>query len=298
MPSPTTYRLLVITPCRDEARFLPVLIQSVVQQSQRPIAWILVDDGSRDETFNLVTQAADQHPWIKAVRRQRSGPRQLGPGVVHAFNYGLAAAAVDYDVIAKLDADLEFGPDCFAAILKHFDDPRVGMASGTTFLKVDGKLVSERYADYHVPGQAKFYRRECFAAIGGLQPVYGWDIVDETDARRHGWLTLSDPAIVFIHHRLQGSSFGAVRGRIIWARGAYAIGSHPLFALARGIFRMFERPWLIGGLAFLWGFFSSYFDPSLQRVQDQELIHYLRREQLYRLLHGNKLPPPRLKHAQ
>ncbi|MGQ9919956.1 MAG: glycosyltransferase family 2 protein [Desulfobacca sp.] len=298
MTSPTPYRLLVITPCRDEARFLPALIQSVVQQSQRPIAWILVDDGSRDESFALMTEAAGQHAWIRAIRRQRPGPRQLGPGVVHAFHYGLAAADVDYDVIAKLDADLEFGPDCFAAILKHFDDPRVGMASGTTLLKVDGRLVSERYAAYHVPGQAKFYRRGCFAAIGGLQPVYGWDILDETDARRHGWLTLSDPSIVLIHHRLQGSSFGAVRGRMIWGRGAYAIGSHPFFALARGIFRMFERPWLIGGLAFLWGFFSSYFDPSLQRVQDQELIHYLRREQLYRLLHGNKLPPLRLKHAR
>ncbi len=297
MTSAATCRLLVITPCRDEARFLPALIQAVAQQSYLPAAWILVDDGSRDETFAIMTQAAGQYPWIKTIRRHRQGPRQLGPGVVHAFHDGLAAARLDYDVVAKLDADLEFGPHCFAAILKHFENPRVGMASGTTFLKVGRKLVSERYTDFHVPGQAKFYRRACFADIGGLQPVYGWDIVDETDARRHGWLTLSDPAIVLIHHRLQGSSFGAVRGRIIWGQGAYASGSHPLFALARGIFRMFERPWLIGGLAFLWGFFSSYLDPRLQRVQDQELIHYLRREQLYRLCHGNKLSPGRLKHV-
>ncbi|PIU52303.1 MAG: hypothetical protein COS90_12195 [Deltaproteobacteria bacterium CG07_land_8_20_14_0_80_60_11] len=94
-----------------------------------------------------------------------------------------------------------------------------------------------------------------------------------------------------MHHRLQGSSFGGLRGRIIWGQGAYAIGSHPLFALARGIYRLAERPWLVGGLAFIWGFFAGYFTPDIQRLSDPGLIRYLRREQLYRLMHGNRLPP-------
>ncbi len=131
----------------------------------------------------------------------------------------------------------------------------------------------------------------CFRDIGGLQCVYGWDIIDETDARRHGWLTLSAPQPIFIHHRLQGSSFRGLRGRVIWGQGAYAIGSHPLFALARGIFRLAEYPWLVGGLAFIWGFFTSYFNPDIQRLTDPGLVRYLRREQLYRLTHGNRLPP-------
>jgi poly-beta-1,6-N-acetyl-D-glucosamine synthase len=286
-----TYRLLVISPCRDEARFLPGIIDSVVHQTHKPVSWVIVDDGSKDNTWEIISQAAARYAWIKTVRRKRSGQRQLGPGVVSAFDCGLAAAGeIEYDVIAKLDCDLEFDPECFSAILKHFDDPRVGMASGVTFLKVNGKLVSERYTSFHVPGQAKFYWRECFAAIDGLQPLYGWDILDETDARRKGWITMSDSNIIIIHHRLQGSSFGAINGRIIWGQGAYAIGSHPLFAVARGLFRMFERPWLIGGLAFIWSFFTSYFNPQINRVKDQDLIRYLRREQLYRLLHGNQLP--------
>ena len=35
-----------------------------------------------------------------------------------------------------------------------------------------------------------------------------------------------------------------------WGRGAWVIGSHPLFVLGRGLYRMFERPWVVGGLAF------------------------------------------------
>ena len=235
---------------------------------------------------------ARAHPWIRLVRRQRGGSRQLGPGVVNAFNAGLAALGDErFDVIAKLDSDTEFGTETLAAVMAHFDDPRVGMASGNTYLLLGNKLVFELYTAYHVPGNAKFYRRECFRDIGGLQPVYGWDVIDETDARRHGWVTLSDAKIMFIHHRMQGSSFGAVRGRVIWGRCAYAIGSHPVFAIARGIYRMTQRPRVIGGLAFIWGFLSGYFNPDIQRLTDPDLVRFLRQEQLYRLTHGNRLPP-------
>ena len=284
-------RLVIISPCRDEAQFVELTLRSVVSQTRRPDRWIIVDDGSSDATAEIISRYAEQHPWIELVRRRRSGGRELGPGVVAAFNAGLVHLGNDaFDVIGKLDCDLEFGPDCFDRILAHFNDTRVGMASGTTLLKIDAKLVSERYATYHVPGQAKFYRRVCYEQIGGLQPIYGWDIIDETDARRHGWITLSDPAIPLVHHRLQGLALGIFRGRIIWGQGAYATGSHPLFALARGVFRMAERPWLIGGICFLWGFFSGYIYRKVRRTRDPELIRYLRQEQLYRMFHRNRLP--------
>lgn len=286
------YRLVVISPCRDEARFLETMIASVAAQSQLPAQWLVVDDGSRDRTPEILAAAARRYPWLRYVRRERSGERRLGPAVVAAFNYGLAQlGATPYDIIAKLDCDLEFGPDTFAAILRHFADPQVGMAGGVTWQRYQGRTLSDRYAAFHVPGAAKFYRRECFQDIGGLRPLYGWDILDETLARYHGWRTVSDPQIVIWHHRPQGASLGLLRGRVVWGWGAYAVGTHPLFALARGFFRMWEPPYFIGGLAFLWGFFSAYWRPEIQRLDDPELIRYLRREQLYRLRHSNRLPP-------
>jgi glycosyltransferase involved in cell wall biosynthesis len=281
----------VITPCKDESAFIERTLESMASQTSVPARWVIVDDGSRDATPEIVARRAVDHPWMELLRKPGGGPRQLGPGVVSAFRFGLDALGDDpFDVVAKLDADLEFGPQTLERILSHFEDPRVGMASGTTFLRTDDGLVSERHAPYFVPGQAKFYRRACFEEIGGLQPVYGWDIIDQIDARRHGWVTLHDPDVTLIHHRLQGSAFGPVKGRIIWGWGAYAIGSHPLFALGRGLYRMMERPRLIGGLAFLWGFFSAYRNPNIRRIEDPGLIRHVRKEQVYRLLHGNRLP--------
>jgi len=135
-------RLVVISPCRDEERFVRLTLDSVVKQTYRPDLWIIVDDGSRDQTAAIVAQCADQHPWIRLVQRQRGGVRQLGPGVVSAFNAGLAYLGdTPFDVIAKLDTDTEFGAGAFATIMTHFDDLRVGMASGNTYLLTGDKLV-------------------------------------------------------------------------------------------------------------------------------------------------------------
>jgi glycosyltransferase involved in cell wall biosynthesis len=43
-------RYLLISPCRDEAEFMRRSLDSVVAQSIRPAVWIIVDDGSTDET--------------------------------------------------------------------------------------------------------------------------------------------------------------------------------------------------------------------------------------------------------
>ena len=180
----------------------------------------------------------------------------MGPGVVTAFNAGLTYLGdTPFDVIAKLDCDLEFGPDCFSRILEHFQDPRVGMASGTTLLSVAGKLVSERYAPYHVPGQ----RQVLPAGVlqGPRRAAAGLRLGCHRRNRR------PPPRLAHPQRprdRLHSPPHARLRlgdhpGRIIWGRCAYAIGSHPLFALARGSSGWPERPWLVGGLIFLWGFF-------------------------------------------
>lgn len=288
-------RLVIISPCRDEEKYIELVFTSVVNQTRLPDRWIIVNDGSTDATPEILARLTADYPWIEVVNRQPHGPRQLGPGVVAAFNAGLAHLGDDpYDVIAKLDCDLEFEPDCFAKIMAIFADPQVGIASATIYIKMDDKIVPVRHADYHIPGAAKFYRRACFQQIGGLQSISGWDILDETDARRLGWRTYSDPHLAIISPRPEGAATGGfwsiLKGRIHWGRCAYAIGTHPLFALARGFFRMSERPWILGGIMFLWGFFSGKFQSGLQRTTNLDVIKYLRQEQLYRLFHGNRLP--------
>ena len=47
-------RYLLISPCRDEARYLRRTLDSVAAQSVRPALWVLVDDGSTDGTAAIL----------------------------------------------------------------------------------------------------------------------------------------------------------------------------------------------------------------------------------------------------
>lgn len=47
-------RYIVVTPCRNEEKNIPNLVQSITAQTIRPVLWVIVDDGSTDRTSEIV----------------------------------------------------------------------------------------------------------------------------------------------------------------------------------------------------------------------------------------------------
>ena len=82
-------RYLLISPCRDEAQYLRRTLDSVAAQSVPPALWVVVDDGSTDETPAILEEYARRLPYLRVVRRTDRGRRQVGPGVIEAFYAGL-----------------------------------------------------------------------------------------------------------------------------------------------------------------------------------------------------------------
>ena len=113
-------------------------INSMVAQTVRPADWIIVDDGSADDTYDIASRAAREHKWIRVHRRADRGERRVGGGVVEAFNDGLPLVELDdYEYVCKLDGDLEFGPTYFERLIEKFQgDQRLGTASGKCWDRV------------------------------------------------------------------------------------------------------------------------------------------------------------------
>lgn len=275
----------IISPVRNEAKYLDRTIQSVIKQTWRPVEWVIVDDGSSDDTATIAETAAVQHPWIKVIRRANRGFREPGKGVVAAFNEGLAQLGQKQsDFICKMDGDLEFAPNYFATLLREFERrPNLGMASGATFLqRPNGKVMQEKVAPNFVVGPIKLYRRTCFEDIGGLEPHLGWDTIDVYRARMCGWETANYPDQIVIHLRQMGTAKGIVWGKIKTGMGEHYYGSHPLFVLARCLYRMSERPYGIIGLSIALGYMKALLQRK-PRINDPQFIKFLRAEQLARL---------------
>src|SRR5690606_40322695 len=103
---------VLISPCKDEAAHIERTLASVAAQTVRPALWVIVDDGSTDDSMAIVARWRARLPCIRVVTRA-PGARQVGGGVIRAFNEGLAAVDGAHRVIATLDVELELARRTF-----------------------------------------------------------------------------------------------------------------------------------------------------------------------------------------
>ena len=289
MAEPRSY--VLISPCRDEAEFMRRTLDSVVAQSEPPTLWVIVDDGSTDETPAILADYARRHDWIRVVQKIDRGHRAVGPGVIDAFYEGLAAIDLDaYEYLCKLDLDLELPPGYFAGLMDRMEaDPRLGSCSGKAYFRnARGRLVSEGIADDMSLGMTKFYRTACFQDIGGFVREVMWDGIDCHKSRQLGWRAVSwdEPDLRFVHLRPMGSSQTSIwTGRRRHGSGQYYMGTDPLFMLASAVNKMRQKPYVLGGLAMLQGYLGAA-GRRAPRHGDADLRRFIRAYQRRALLVG------------
>lgn len=277
---------VIITPARNEAEHIAKTIAAMVAQSCPATKWIIVDDGSTDETPKIIDAAAKEHPWIQVVHRPDRGFRKNGGGVMEAFYDGYRLLeGVAWDYLVKLDGDLSFEPGYFAQCFGHFDrDPKLGVGGGTICHESMGQLVAESEGDppFHVRGATKIYRRACWDGIGGLIKAPGWDSLDEIKANMLGWKTYSFPELKLNHYRFAGNADGAWKNWVKNGLANYISGYHPLFMFFKCLSRVKQKPYGVVPVA-LWVGFTSGYVKRIPRIDDENLIAYFRDQQMRRL---------------
>ncbi len=308
-------RYALISPTRDEAEYARRTLDSVTSQSVPPSLWVIVDDGSTDETPRILAEYAARFPYIRIVTRENRGKRKVGPGVIDAFYAGYETIAADeFDYVCKLDLDLDLPPRYFETLMERMEaEPRIGTCSGKPFfppqalrgepvptreesLAAGGDAfdvsgyVSEACGDEMSVGMIKFYRTACFRQIGGFVRQVMWDGIDCHRCRMFGWIACSwdAPELRFLHLRPMGSSHkGILTGRVRHGFGQYFMGSSLAYMTASAVFRMTRPPVVIGGAAMWWGYVRSLIARD-ERYDDPAFRAFLRRYQWSCLIRGKR----------
>ena len=269
-----TYGL--VTPARDEAARLPELARCVHAQTVAPLHWVVVDDGSVDETPAIAASFGATVVCIRGRAGARGGP------VVRALMAGLEALD-DVDVVVKLDADVTFEPDYFERLVAAFAaDPTLGMASGSCW-ELDGGEWRQRFgAGMGVWGATRAYRRECLRDVLPLEERQGWDEIDAARANAHGWTTQTLRDLPFLHHRVEGTRDGS-RAAVWRAQGdvAHYMGYRFSYVLARAVFHGVREP--RAGAALLAGYTSAW-RRRAPRLADAAAVQHVREHQRLRRL--------------
>ncbi len=277
-------RIVVVASFLNEEELLPRFLASMRAQSRTPDLLLLVDDGSSDGSPRLAAEFAREHGFATALTRPPRPPeadRLASAAELKAFEWGVEQIDRSYDVMVKMDTDLELSPSLFATVEAEFAaDPELGIAGAFLSAMGEGdRIERERGPAYHVRGPNKFYRRDCFERIQPIPPFLGWDTIDEAKARMLGWRTRSVelPDGDAVHLRPVGQHDGRLRAYRRWGRCAYGYGADPLYSVLVAASYARHRPPGIASVNYLWGWLHAY----LRRAPraDVEIRRFVRAEQ-------------------
>jgi glycosyltransferase involved in cell wall biosynthesis len=288
-------KYVLVTPARNEAKFIELTLKSVVSQTVLPVKWVIVSDGSTDGTEDIVNRFIADCPWIELVRMPERRERHFA-GKAFAFNAGYDRLKdVEYDFVGSLDADISFDREYFSFLLgKLADNPGLGLV-GTPFREESSGTYDYRFTSVeHVSGACQLFRRECFEMIGRYSPIRGGgiDLVAVVTARMKGWQTRTFTEKICHHHRKMNSAMNqGLRLKFRWGQSDYRLGGHPIWEFVRCVYQMRNRPYVIGGLLILVGYYSSFISRR-PRAVSAELAEFRGKEQMQRLCEfvGRKLP--------
>jgi glycosyltransferase involved in cell wall biosynthesis len=188
---------------RNGAATIGETLLSLATQTIADFEVVVVDDGSTDDTLEVVTESGGPlGERLRVIREQGAGPAA-------ARNAGWEAARAD--VIAFIDADVEAEPAWLERGLEALrDGPGIAAVEGRT-LTPDGRPVPFGYHAMYNPEGGLFmtcnmlYRREALEATGGFDPRYRRAFYEDSDLAfsvmsQGGRITFAPEAVV--RHRL------------------------------------------------------------------------------------------------
>jgi glycosyltransferase involved in cell wall biosynthesis len=277
---------VLITPARNEEKFIETTIQSVISQTLLPMKWVIVNDGSTDATATIVSRYLAKNAWIELVNLPVRKDRNFA-AKVYAFNAGQETVKhLEYDVIGNLDADVSLDNDHFEFLLgKLLENDRLGV-TGTVFTEEGYSSETDSFEGLnHVSGQCQLFRRQCFEEIGGYVPnrAGGIDWIAVTTARMRGWTTRSFREKSFFHYRSLGTAERSLLASAFsYGEKDYYLGNHPLWEISRVAYRAIKKPYIVGGLALYLGYLSAFLR-QMERPVSDELMRFHRAEQMRKL---------------
>jgi len=104
----------ILIPTYNRAHLISDTLESIVMQSYKNVECIIVDDGSSDNTEQLIATFSEKHPYIYYFKR----PSSLAKGPNSCRNYGFSKSKGS--IINWFDSDDLYLPDAFEKIVKHF----------------------------------------------------------------------------------------------------------------------------------------------------------------------------------
>lgn len=281
-------KYVLISAAKNEAAYIHLTIESVLGQKVLPEIWVIVNDGSTDETETIIKNYQQKSDIIHLISKPPNTKRHFAAKVLAlktAMEY-LSNCDISHEFLGNLDADVSFGTDFYEKLLlKMEENPNLGIAGGLCHEMKDGKWVlAHTNPEWSIGGATHFFRAEFFWRVGGYPALKygGEDAVVEYLARGEGYTVTAQNGVVFHHHK--GRTFDNAALKTYFKRGKqeYMCGFSPLYEVVRCGSKILQKPIVLHGVVRMFGFIFARVvngHPSIAR----EYVKSIRKQQLRRL---------------
>ena len=211
---------ILVTPVKNEESYLPRVAEAVVGQTQPPVLWFIVDDGSSDDTPKIIEDLTNSFDWIQSQRLPEH-PRDITfhysfvcrNGFDKAIGY-CRANGIEYDYICLLDADTVVEEEYFEKLFQEFEkDDQLGIASGYIYDLVSETIpwdeIERNRPNGKLPrGSGRVWRKSCFFETEGYLEELSPDSISNVKALLRGWKIAEIGHILAIQQRQTSGADG------------------------------------------------------------------------------------------
>lgn len=264
----------IVTPVKNESRNLRFLAQTVLSQTRRPDLWVIVDDGSTDDTPKLIKSLENNYNFITSLslptKHMKYDPIYRCGYVVRAGFEHILKICGNLGFFGILDADIVLKEDYYEKILAAFkQNSRIGVISGLYYVIFNkGRSIFKVERSDELVCGAMVFRKNCLLDIGGYPTYPSHDTTALIKAINRGWRLGIVTSTYAIHTRPSESWTKFLRAGL----SRYILDLHPLSALFSGPLQALKNlsP---APLGFTIGYFMGMLY-DLQKIEDEEINQY------------------------
>jgi len=263
----------IVTPVKNECKNLEFLSRHIFSQTRSPSLWVIVDDGSSDNTPRIISNLSEKYDFIIGLslptKHMRYDPiYRYGFVVRSGLSYALSLRD-DLEFLGILDVDIKLKNDYYEKILDAFESkPRLGIVSGRYLIFDERTCPRFRERSNEIIGGAMIFRKKCLLDIGGFPVCPSPDIVALIKAVNRGWRLGLVSSTYAIHTRVDDSWTKSLRAGL----SKYTLGLHPLSALLGSPLQALKNLSL-NHLGFTVGYFIGVLSGT-QKLNDREINKY------------------------
>ena len=274
---------ILITPIKDESESLPKLKETILNQTVKPLAWVICDGNSKDGSFQIAMDLFKDYEWVHVIKQKtffESGywHKNFAAGLNDCYQYAKEIAKnndIKYGFVAKTDATPVLSSNYFEILIEEMEkDPKLAFVCGLeTFQLKNSKIEYNQVAGISGTGlnDVRLYRKDFLEEMQGFPVTNSPDVVIEIKALNKGWNFKLINRARFTEPRLGGSKMGLWNGYRLEGKVKYSLGYPILLVLLSTVYSCFK--YTPKGIAILFGYFSSYIGRE-KKINDEEVLEY------------------------